>query len=140
MAHRMGQAGANALSVTDNRRGPGGDGPSIADMSDSRQLKLLVLSSLLVVIGIGRCVTVISSMADDRSTTSKSRTKQWLVRCNARKVPSMTMRTRRERLFSIPSDIQGIDRRLPAGSYDVIIDDEMIEGLSFPSFRRVPPS
>ena len=50
----------------------------------------------------------------------------------------MTTRTRREKIvFKRPSDIQGIDRQLPAGSYEVIIDEEMIEGLSFPSFRRV---
>ena len=33
--------------------------------------------------------------------------------------------------------IKGIDRLLPPGSYEVITDEEMIEGLSFASFRRV---
>ena len=32
---------------------------------------------------------------------------------------------------------QGVDRLLPPGAYEVITDEEMIEGLSFPSFRRV---
>ena len=51
---------------------------------------------------------------------------------------SMTIRSRRETvIFKHPFQIRGIDRRLPAGAYEVITDEEMIEGLSFPSFRRV---
>jgi hypothetical protein len=50
----------------------------------------------------------------------------------------MTMRSRRETItFSHPFQIKGIDRLLPAGAYEVITDEEMIEGLSFASFRRV---
>jgi hypothetical protein len=50
----------------------------------------------------------------------------------------MTMRTRRETLhFRHPFRIKGIDRQLAPGAYEVITDDEMIEGLSFPCFRRV---
>jgi hypothetical protein len=50
----------------------------------------------------------------------------------------MTTRTRRETVhFRHPFRIKGIDRLLPAGGYEVVTDDEMIEGLSFPSFRRV---
>jgi hypothetical protein len=50
----------------------------------------------------------------------------------------MTMRSRREVItFQHPFRIKGIDRVLPAGAYDVITDEEMIEGLSFASFRRV---
>jgi hypothetical protein len=50
----------------------------------------------------------------------------------------MTMRSRRETLsFKHPFRIKGIDRLLSAGDYEVITDEEMIEGLSFPSFRRV---
>jgi hypothetical protein len=33
--------------------------------------------------------------------------------------------------------IKGVDRLLPAGTYEVITDEELIEGLSFPCFRRV---
>jgi len=33
--------------------------------------------------------------------------------------------------------INGIDRQLPAGAYEVVTDEELIEGLSFPCFRRV---
>ena len=48
------------------------------------------------------------------------------------------MRTRRETLhFRHPFRIRGIDRQLAPGAYEVITDDEMIEGLSFPCFRRV---
>jgi hypothetical protein len=50
----------------------------------------------------------------------------------------MTIRSRRETVtFKHPFQIRGIDRLLPAGAYEVITDEEMIEGLSFPSFRRV---
>jgi hypothetical protein len=50
----------------------------------------------------------------------------------------MTIRSRRETVtFKHPFRIRGIDRLLPAGSYEVITDEEMIEGLSFPAFRRV---
>jgi hypothetical protein len=50
----------------------------------------------------------------------------------------MTTRTRRETIsFARPFRIAGIDRLLPVGAYDVITDEEMIEGLSFASFRRI---
>jgi hypothetical protein len=50
----------------------------------------------------------------------------------------MTTRSRREVItFQHPFQIKGVDRVLPAGAYDVITDEEMIEGLSFASFRRV---
>jgi len=50
----------------------------------------------------------------------------------------MTTRTRRESVtFARPFRIKGIDRLLPAGTWEVITDEEMIEGLSFASFRRV---
>jgi hypothetical protein len=50
----------------------------------------------------------------------------------------MTMRSRRETLtFHHPFRIKGIDRLLPAGAYEVVTDEEMIEGLSFASFRRL---
>ncbi|MFK4506578.1 hypothetical protein ACVIW2_000407 [Bradyrhizobium huanghuaihaiense] len=50
----------------------------------------------------------------------------------------MTTRSRRETVtFRHPFRIKGIDRLLPPGAYEVITDEEMIEGLSFASFRRV---
>ena len=50
----------------------------------------------------------------------------------------MTMRSRRETItFRHPFRIKGVDRLLPAGAYELITDEEMIEGLSFASFRRV---
>src|SRR4029077_14203746 len=52
--------------------------------------------------------------------------------------PGMTMRSRRETItFQHPFRIRGIDRLLPSGAYEVITDEEMIEGLSFPAFRRI---
>ena len=50
----------------------------------------------------------------------------------------MTTRSRRETVtFKHAFRIKGIDRLLSAGAYEVITDEEMIEGLSFPAFRRV---
>jgi hypothetical protein len=50
----------------------------------------------------------------------------------------MTMRSRRETVtFRHPFQIRGVDRLLPPGAYEVVTDEEMIEGLSFPAFRRV---
>ena len=50
----------------------------------------------------------------------------------------MTIRSRRETIsFQHPFRIKGIDRFLPAGDYEVITDEEMIEGLSFAAYRRV---
>ena len=50
----------------------------------------------------------------------------------------MTIRSRREVItFKHPFRIRGIDRQLPAGAYEIITDEEMIEGLSFPCFRRM---
>ena len=50
----------------------------------------------------------------------------------------MTTRSQRESVhFRHPFRIKGIDRLLPSGGYEIITDEEMIEGLSFTSFRRV---
>jgi hypothetical protein len=50
----------------------------------------------------------------------------------------MTIRSRREVVtFKHPFQIRGVDRLLPAGPYEVITDEEMIEGLSFAAFRRI---
>jgi hypothetical protein len=39
--------------------------------------------------------------------------------------------------FNHPFRIRGIDRLLPAGNYEVVTDDETIDGLSFSASRRV---
>lgn len=50
----------------------------------------------------------------------------------------MTTRTHRETIvFAHPFRLRGLDRELPAGAYDVVTDEELIEGLSFPVYRRV---
>lgn len=50
----------------------------------------------------------------------------------------MTMRTRETTLvFSHPFRLGGVDRILPPGAYRVVSDDELIEGLSFPVYRRI---
>ncbi|MBR0906844.1 hypothetical protein [Bradyrhizobium liaoningense] len=50
----------------------------------------------------------------------------------------MTIRSRRETVhFKHPFRIRGIERVLPAGSYEVVTDEETIEGLTFSAYRRV---
>lgn len=53
----------------------------------------------------------------------------------------MTTRSRRETMiFNHPFRLASIDRMLPAGAYEVVTDEEMIEGLSFASYRRLATS
>ena len=50
----------------------------------------------------------------------------------------MTTRTTRKIVtFRRPFLLQGVDRTLPAGPYEVVTDEELIEGLSFPVYRRL---
>jgi hypothetical protein len=50
----------------------------------------------------------------------------------------MSIRTTREIVkFSHPFSIEGVGRVLPAGNYEVVTDQALIEGLSFPVYRRV---
>ena len=49
----------------------------------------------------------------------------------------MTTRTHsRTVAFSRPFLLKGIDRTLPAGGYQVVTDEELVEGLSFAVYRR----
>jgi hypothetical protein len=48
-----------------------------------------------------------------------------------------TRTTKRKVTFIHPFLLKGVDRTLPAGDYQVITDEELIEGLSFPVYRRV---
>ncbi|WP_372622920.1 hypothetical protein [Falsiroseomonas sp.] len=50
------------------------------------------------------------------------------------------MLTRNQRttiVFRRPFLVKGIDRPQPAGVYDVETEEELLEGLSFPAYRRV---
>ena len=50
----------------------------------------------------------------------------------------MLTRTKRVTLtFQHPFSLKGVDRRLASGEYEVATDEELIEGLSFPVYRRV---
>jgi hypothetical protein len=50
----------------------------------------------------------------------------------------MTIRTNSKTVsFARPFLLKGIDRVLAAGQYKVITDEELIEELSFPVYRRV---
>jgi hypothetical protein len=50
----------------------------------------------------------------------------------------MMTRTRRKSvIFGNPFKLKGVDRVLPPGDYRVVTDEELIEELSFPVYRRV---
>ena len=56
----------------------------------------------------------------------------------SRGLAAMIKRTHRTKsLFTRPFLLRGVDHLLPAGTYEVITEDELIEGLSFPVYRRV---
>jgi hypothetical protein len=60
------------------------------------------------------------------------------VRDEAREARSMTMRTIRSTvMFRRPFFLKGVDRFLPPGDYSVVMDEELIEGLSFSAYHRV---
>jgi hypothetical protein len=50
----------------------------------------------------------------------------------------MMTRTRSKSVvFSHPFELRGVDRTLPPGEYKVVTDEQLIEELSFPVYRRV---
>ena len=50
----------------------------------------------------------------------------------------MATRTQRKTVaFGHPFRLKGVDRVLPPGNYEVLTDEELIEGLSFPVYHRV---
>lgn len=50
----------------------------------------------------------------------------------------MSTRTRTTLIvFSHPFELKGVDRILPPGEYRVVTDEQLIEELSFPVYRRV---
>src|SRR5258707_2520985 len=50
----------------------------------------------------------------------------------------MATRTQRKTVaFGHPYRLKGVDRVLPPGDYEVVTDEELIEGLSFPVYHRV---
>jgi hypothetical protein len=49
----------------------------------------------------------------------------------------ITRSHRKSVVFNHPFELRGVDRILPPGDYRVVTDEELIEGLSFPVYRRV---
>jgi hypothetical protein len=50
----------------------------------------------------------------------------------------MATRTQRKIVtFIRPFQLKGIERLLPPGNYVVVTDEDLVEGLSFPVYRRV---
>jgi hypothetical protein len=49
----------------------------------------------------------------------------------------ITRTSRKNIVFTQPFLLKGVNRILPAGDYLVVTDEELIEGLSFPVYRRV---
>ena len=49
----------------------------------------------------------------------------------------MTRTKRRTLTFSRAFKLESVERSFPAGAYELVMDEELIEGLSFPVYRRV---
>ncbi len=49
----------------------------------------------------------------------------------------MTRTRRRKLTFSRPFTLGGTGRTLPPGEYELVTDEELIEELSFPVYRRI---
>jgi hypothetical protein len=50
----------------------------------------------------------------------------------------MVSRTRRKFvIFKNSFELKAVGRVLPPGNYEVVTDEELVEGLSFPVYRRV---
>ena len=50
----------------------------------------------------------------------------------------MTTRTHRATFsFARPFALAGVDHILPPGTYDVVTEEELVDGLSFPVYRRL---
>jgi hypothetical protein len=49
----------------------------------------------------------------------------------------MTRTKRSKLIFARPFQLKGVDRLLPAGEYELVSDEELLEGVSFPVYRRV---
>lgn len=50
----------------------------------------------------------------------------------------MTLRTTQTTVrFDRPFVLGGFDEELPAGSYDIEFDEELLQGISFPAYHRV---
>ena len=49
----------------------------------------------------------------------------------------MTCTKRKTLKFVHPFVLKGVDRTLPPGEYQVVTDEELIDGLSFPVYRRI---
>ena len=53
----------------------------------------------------------------------------------------MSIRTTRETVaFARPFTVIGLDEFQPAGTYTVETDEELIDGVSFPAYRRIGTS
>jgi hypothetical protein len=65
------------------------------------------------------------------------RRQRWRRRFQGRQAHVTIVSKREVVTFKHAFRIRGVDRLLPAGDYDVVTDDETIDGLSFTAFRRV---
>jgi len=49
----------------------------------------------------------------------------------------MTRSNSKTVVFNHPFELKGVDRVLPPGNYRVVTDEELIQELSFPVYRRI---
>src|SRR6478609_1699557 len=81
-----------------------------------------------------RAVAIALAIARQRAHASFKRRRMGPLR----KAGAMTIRSRREAVtFNHPFRIRGIEQLLPPGTYQIVTDEEAIEGLSFAAWRRV---
>jgi hypothetical protein len=66
-------------------------------------------------------------------------TKAWTIPWSAaRRLSAMATRSHSKSVvFSHSFELKGVDRILPPGEYRIVTDEELIEELSFPVYRRV---
>jgi hypothetical protein len=60
-----------------------------------------------------------------------------VIQMNTLSIPMITRTRNTLVVFAHPFELRGIDRALPPGEYRVVTDEQLIEELSFPVYRRV---
>jgi hypothetical protein len=60
-----------------------------------------------------------------------------MTKIDSAKINEMQRTTKSVVTFARPFRLDGMDEALPAGTYEVETDEELLQGVSFPAYRRV---